>query len=302
MPPFTPLTLVSHNSPPYFTRRPLRGALARGTPITKDWNKQRGFALGYALAALFILAAIVAVIAIAGQSVNTTGTADQFSKAMASTIIQQGNNIKSGVDKVSINGYTIDQVFFNGVPNYTDLVPTVTSVGGSLYGATCALPAGTGTAGAAPTAADCALLNVATDTTAAYMDAEVLANTGGGVSAPLPPSEALIDMTQHFLYSIWVLGNGSSYLGTGGTATGSNGSLVVYLPHLKTAVCEQINVIINGAQSTSLPPTSTTAAIPTGGATLSAFDTTGSSSIPPRPEGCLSVGGTYVYYKALAIE
>ena len=90
----------------------------------KRIRNQNGFAIGAILLVVALIAIVAAAFVIAGRTSSAT-SAEQSSKVMAATMVQQGINMRNGFDKMLASGLTADTITWDttavtGIFNPTD--------------------------------------------------------------------------------------------------------------------------------------------------------------------------------------
>ena len=85
----------------------------RGTAQT-----QGGFALPLILGAIALTAILGVAYAVVNRDSNSA-TSSQQNKTLAAVVMQQGNSVKAGVDRVLTNGWALSEVAFNGAARST---------------------------------------------------------------------------------------------------------------------------------------------------------------------------------------
>jgi len=92
--------------------------------MKKILRNEKGFAVSMIILVIALFAIIIAAMAIAGRGTNVTGS-EQTAKVHASTIIQQGNNLKTGFDyMISNKAIDISTITFNADDNTGLFHPT----------------------------------------------------------------------------------------------------------------------------------------------------------------------------------
>lgn len=239
-------------------------------------NRQSGFAIGTILLAVILIAAIVSAIAIASRGTSSQSNREG-ARVQASTIIQQGINIKNGFDRMIGTGTdgTAIQMSLAGTGN------TTAAVSGTIMGTT-----GTNCVSGDPCLYDA---------------------TAGGTSVQSPPAQAFVAIPPaNIRYTLRRLNvfRGTGFVGTGTAVTGDD--KVILLSGLRLDVCQQINALVSGntIALNATPDTLTVAAVLTDNddAAVTAFSAAGSSANVPNPEGCVQQNGSagqYMYYKVV---
>lgn len=251
--------------------------------MIKQRSSQSGFAIGTILLAVILIAAIVSAIAIASRG-SSNQSNREGARVQASTLIQQGVNLRNGFERMVTTGTGRDNIV------------------------------ATGAAGRANTAgsADC--------TTATSLTAPLVclySNPDGGTAAQVPPSQAFTpggdnSVGRYRLHQHATVPN----VGTAGQV------IVMEISDIRLDVCRQINSLVMGGEvsSSTNPPAPTAAVTLTGAedAAAGGFDLTGlntgatfGGSGVNFSEGCFNntianaaaptdAAGVFVYYKVMS--
>lgn len=244
-------------------------------------NRQSGFAIGTILLAVILIAAIVSAIAIASRGSSTQSGREQ-ARVQASTLLQQGANLRSGFERMVANGN--DRMTITASANAGDQAANCTNAA-----ITAPLEGGT--------AINC-----------------LYHTQNGGTTVQQVSTAAMqigaANLTRyHLLRRVTLTGVGN----------GAN-NIVMAIGDLRLDVCRQINNQVNGMLVTADPPlltTATTMAAFTGlseavGVDMSitvpaAANFVSGTALQNWPEGCvqLEAGGaddarTYIWYKVLS--
>ncbi|TAH32309.1 MAG: hypothetical protein EYC62_09255 [Alphaproteobacteria bacterium] len=188
--------------------------------MSKTINRQSGFAIGTILLAVILIAAIVSAIAIASRGSSTQSGREQ-ARVQASTLLQQGANLRSGFERMVANGTDKTSITANAANDQLN---------------------------------NCDNNNFPANTTCLYHTTE------GGTTVQQVSTQAFHTANAnnfsryHLLRSVNVTGVGTF---TGGASTGA--SAVMVIGDLKLDVCRQINNQVNGMLLTANPPLLVTA-------------------------------------------
>ena len=221
-------------------------------------NNQHGIALGPILFIIAILAIIAAAIAAGGGSFTASTNTDS-AKVLAQAIVDYADQVKTGVNVVNANGCgdlstSTNQINFTNINlNTNDYL--------NLY---------------SPSDGSC----------------NVFSQAGGGIMPHLVPQAALdgahLGYTDYGNYAIY---KNVALLNTGQPDNGSNNGagidLVLAVPYLSTAVCQQIDAILSG--TTTIPTTASKFADAAGSTHFSGNYTTGGGYTTPfsQPSQCI---------------
>ncbi len=247
--------------------------------MQKSINRQSGFAIGTILLAVVLIAAIVSAIAIASRGTSNQGNREG-SRVNASTIVQQGINLKNGFDRLISTGTDVTTITFGASDN---------------------------------TASNDETMGLAANRGAANFDARgnclstdpcLFNPTTGGASVQIPPTTSGVfnaSVTAGNLALVRYNLRRNVTLAGVGTA---NNNIVTLLGRLSDATCRQLNVLSGAAASVGTnPPTIATAitiSADEGGANI---DLSAGQLASGQQEGCFENGttsGEYYYFRVLA--
>ncbi|MGD9650520.1 MAG: hypothetical protein AB7U41_07025 [Dongiaceae bacterium] len=249
--------------------------------MTKTCKSQSGFAIGTILLAVVLIAAIVSAIAIASRGTTNQSGREQ-SRINATTVIQQGINLKQGYDRLMANGIDRTNIVI-GAPAATPGTTVGTNAAGTVN---C-------TGATAP--------NVC-----------LFDNPNGGTATQVPPQQAVelgaANNPNPLRYKRMA---GVTVPGIGSTV---GNDIVIYLTDISRQVCQQINNVSSGnlIPSNANPPVPTTLlaagaltpANETAGFDLTGIETTANFN---TQEGCVRIIGaaedetsTYMYFRVVS--
>ncbi len=183
--------------------------------MSKTINRQSGFAIGTILLAVILIAAIVSAIAIASRGSSTQSGREQ-ARVQASTLLQQGANLRSGFERMVANG--------------NDRGSITASADGADQAANCTNAAVTNPNPA--NAVNCLYHTTEGGTTVQQISSAAMDPAGG-------------NMTRYYLIRGVIL-----------SGVGNGNNIVVALGDLRLDVCRQINNQVNGMLVTADPPAS----------------------------------------------
>jgi len=257
------------------------------------YNSQSGFAIGTILLAVVLIAAIVSAIAIASRG-SSSQSNREGARVQASTILQQGINLKQGFDRMSGTGTLAANVV---------LSDSDTAAGG---------PDGLGNTSTLGTGA-AAAINFTTGTNCIAGDPCIYDPTNGGTTAQSPPTAALFAGAPagvRYIIRNLTVNRGGTEIGTAAA------DRVILLSGLRDDVCRQLNQMAASVNVSNAPNTSGVAVLFTnaaggqdaGAATvLTAVGVGDAAGAPqaavPSPEGCVQqqgVANQFMYYKVIA--
>ncbi len=246
--------------------------------MSKTINRQSGFAIGTILLAVILIAAIVSAIAIASRG-TTSQSNREGARVQASTLMQQGTNLKNGFDRMIGGGVTGAEIVMSDADaNGADGDGNTEATAGYSTGTNC------------------------DDDDPCLFDP-----TAGGASAQNPPGQALIAPAtagvRYQLHNYTIVGSGG---GAVGTAAGVDRAII--LSGIRRDVCQQINRLAADMPLSEDPPSVGAVAIvltADDGAAATAFEAAPTNNVTttPSPEGCVHNGtaadGPFVYYKVM---
>lgn len=220
---------------------------------------EEGIAIGPILFVAAILAVLVAAIA-AGSSGFNTSTTTESNRIVATTVIQQGMNLRSGVERLLASG--------KGVP---DIIVSQDFV------------------------------DDAATTDKDELAYALYSTTGGGLTFPTPPSNAVSASNEMWRFVPDADLNGIGLAGTN--------DFVSVLPIGGLEICKSLNGVLYGNSDASATTPDALSGAPTVAKvtaqnavadTANAFSTSGVTALSGRTQGCVDDGsGNYYYYTLL---
>jgi hypothetical protein len=224
---------------------------------------EAGFIQSLVIGGIALMAAAAVAYTTLSHSANSS-SADQNAKVQAATIISQGVAVKNVVDVYLTANWATTDLMFNGAPG-----PSVGQGGQAVL--------------------------ITDNTDPSYRKQIFNPSVSGGIAAPIPPSVAMANNTATDYWFYRTPGLVLTGVGSGGT------DILMVLPDIKLAICQQINALVNNDSLTAVPYVTNVAAA--GFETGASAITTVAAGGVPRSEGCLkSTDGVYVYYRALSIS